>query len=170
MGFGKGAVVVLAAAMVMVAAQAATADESGTFRSLRSYHYDYGTVDHGGRTFTGGVITGTGTIIESSGGPFFEGANHYSQCLVFSSSVDGSLSLLEAPCTDTDTSGDILYSRAVRREGDVGARGGGVGVWELLGGTGKYKGITGTCSYETEYLVGGVVVAMADCTWSNGLG
>ena len=169
MDFGKGAVAMLAAALTMVAAQAALADESGTFRSLRSYHYDYITVDHGGRTFTGGVITGTGTVIESSGGPFFEGANRYSECLVFSSSSDGSLSL-QAPCVDTDTSGDILYSRAVRGQGDVGAGGGGEGVWELLGGTGKYKGITGTCSYETEYLEGGVLVVIADCTWSNGLG
>ena len=169
MRVGKGAVAVLAATMMTVAAQAALADESGTFRSLRSYHYDYITVDHGGRTFTGGVITGTGTVIESSGGPFFEGANRYSECLVFSSSSDGSLSL-QAPCVDTDTSGDILYSRAVRGQGDVGAGGGGEGVWELLGGTGKYKGITGTCSYETEYLEGGVLVVIADCTWSNGLG
>ena len=59
---------------------------------------------------------------------------------------------MQAPCVDTDTSGDILYSRAVRGEGDVSAGGGGPGVWELLGGTGKYAGVTGTCSYETEYL------------------
>ena len=167
MRFGKGAVAVLAAAMMMVAAQAALAQDSGTFRTLRSYHYDYITVDQGERTYTGGVITGTGTIIESSGGPFMDGANRYSECLVFSSSVDGSLSLLEAPCADTDTSGDILYSRAVREQGDVAAGGGGAGVWELLGGTGKYAGVTGTCSYVTEYLEGGVVVVMADCTWSK---
>ena len=97
--------------MIMVAAQAAMADESGTFRSLRSYHYDYTTIDHDERTFTGGVITGTGTVIESSGGPFMEGTNRYSECLVFSSRSEGSLSL-QAPCVDTDTSGDILYSRA----------------------------------------------------------
>ncbi len=167
MRFGKSAVAVLAATMMMVAAQAAMADESGTFRSLRSYHYDYLTIDHGGRTFTGGVITGTGTVIESSGGPFMAGSNRYSECLVFSSSVDGTLSLLEAPCTDTDASGDILYSRAVRKQGEVVAGGGGQGVWELLGGTGKYAGVTGTCSYETEYLEGSVIVTIADCTWSK---
>jgi len=165
MRFGKGAVAVLAATMMTVAAQAATADESGTFRSLRSYHYDYLTIDHDERTFTGGVITGTGTVIESSGGPFMEGTNRYSECLVFSIRSEDSLSL-QAPCVDTDTSGDILYSRAVRGEGDVSAGGGGAGVWELLGGTGKYAGVTGTCSYETEYLEA-VLVTFADCTWSK---
>lgn len=165
MRYGKGALAVLAVALTMVVAQAAWADESGTFRSLRSYHYDYLTIDHGAQTFTGGVITGTGTVIESSGGPFTEGTNRYSECLVFSSRSEGSLSL-EAPCVDTDASGDILYSRAVREQGDVAAGGGGAGVWELLGGTGKYAGVTGTCSYATEYLEG-VLVTIADCTWSK---
>ena len=165
MRFGKGAVAVLAATTMMMAAQAAMADDSGTFRSLRSYHYDYLTIDHDERTFTGGVITGTGTVIESSGGPFMEGTNRYSECLVFSIRSEGSLSL-QAPCVDTDASGDILYSRAVRGEGDVSAGGGGPGVWELLGGTGKYAGVTGTCSYETEYLES-VLVTIADCTWSK---
>ena len=169
MRFGKGAVAVLAATMTIVAAQAAFADESGTFRSVRSYHHDYITIDHGGRTFTGGTLKGTSTILDSSGGPFMDGTNSYSECLVFSRSVDGVLSL-EAPCVDTDPSGDLLYARAVRNQGDVGAGGGGEGAWELLGGTGKYAGITGTCSYSTEYLAGGVVVAIADCMWSNGLG
>ena len=92
MRFGKGAVAVLAATTMMMAAQAAMADDSGTFRSLRSYHYDYLTIDHDERTFTGGVITGTGTVIESSGGPFMEGTNRYSECLVFSIRSD------EVPC------------------------------------------------------------------------
>ncbi len=162
----KGAVSVVAATLTILAAQAAYADESGTFRTVKSYHRDYITIDHGGPTFTGGMITGTTTIIESSGGPFMEGANSYSECLVFSSSSDGSLSL-QAPCVDTDTSGDIQYWRAVREQGDVGAGGGGTGTWELLGGTGKYAGIAGRCSYDTEYLEGDVLVAIADCKWSK---
>ena len=149
----------------MMAAQAAFAEESGTYRALRSFHHDYITIDHGERTFTGGVLTGTRTITESSGGPFVVGANSYTECLVFSSSADDGISL-QAPCVDTDTAGDVMHTRAVRNEGTVGT-GGGQGVWELLGGTGKYAGITGTCSYRTEYLEGGVAVVHADCTWSK---
>ena len=164
--FGKATVTVMAVTMTMMAAQAAFSDESGTYRAIRSFHHDYITIDHGGQTFTGGMARGTRTIIESSGGPFVEGANSYTQCLVFSTSSKGAISL-EAPCTDTDASGDVMYTRAVRNEGTVGAGGGGEGVWELLGGTGQYEGVTGSCTYRTEYLEGGVAVVHADCVWSN---
>ena len=151
--------------VILTVAPAAFAQESGSFRSLRSYQHTYITVDHGDRTFTGGMLNGTRTIIESSGGPFAAGAHSVSQCLVFSRSADGGISL-EAPCTDTDVAGDIMYTRAVRKQGDVTV-GGGEGVWELLGGTGAYRNITGSCSYDTEYIEGGFTVILADCAWSR---
>ena len=153
-------------AVILTVAPAAFAQESGSFRSLRSYQHTYITVDHGDRTFTGGMLNGTRTIIESSGGPFAAGAHSVSQCLVFSRSADGGISL-EAPCTDTDVSGDIMYTRAVRKQGDVTVGGGGEGVWELLGGTGAYRNITGSCSYDTEYIEGAFAVILADCAWSR---
>ena len=51
---------------------------------------------------------------------------------------------LAAPCVDTDTSGDVMYTRAVRNEGTVGA-----GAVARACGS-KYEGVTGTCSYRTE--------------------
>jgi hypothetical protein len=164
--FERSSVAALAAALAMLAAQAGVAEESGSYRSLRSYHNDYLTIDHGAQTFTGGTLQGTRTIIESSGGPFVAGANSSSDCLVYSRSSDSGISL-EAPCTETDLSGDVGYSRAVRSDGDVAVGGGGAGRWELLGGSGKYEGITGSCSYTTEYLEGARAVIVADCTWSR---
>ena len=41
------------------------------------------------------------------------------------------------------------------------------GRWELMGGTGKYAGVTGTCTYETSYLSLDRVVTEADCTWER---
>ena len=158
--------VAAAAALLVMAAQTAIADESGSFRSLRSYQHHCTTVDHGETTFIGGPIKGTGTIIESSGGPFVEGANSVFECVVLSRSGPTGI-LLEGPCADTDSAGDFLYSRAVRKQGDVSVDGGGEGVWELLGGTGAYAGITGSCSYRTQYLEGDLAVALADCTWSK---
>jgi hypothetical protein len=81
--FGKATGTALVAAVMMVAAQAVVAEDSGSYRSLRSYRHDYITVDHGGRTFTGGTLKGTMTIIESSGGPFVEGANSYGVLGIF---------------------------------------------------------------------------------------
>ena len=67
----------------------------------------------------------------------------------------------------SDLDGDLLYSKALRDEGTVGTGGGGAGRWDLLGGTGKYAGITGSCPYETQYLPGDWVVTTGECTWSK---
>ena len=165
MSITKRSVVALAATLAVLAAQAAFA-EDGSFRSVRSYHHEYITIDQGAETFTGGILRGTRTVVESSGGPFVVGSNSSSQCLVYSSSTDDGIAL-EAPCTATDAAGDTLYSRAARKQGDVAVGGGGAGQWELIGGTGKYEGISGMCSYTTEYLEGDWAVIHSDCTWSR---
>ena len=36
---------------------------------------------------------------------------------------------------------------------------------DLVGGTGKYAAISGTCEYDVDYLEGKWLVLMADCTW-----
>ena len=161
----KTTVVALAAALVVMTAQAAFA-ESGSFRSVRSYHHEYITIDHGAETFTGGILRGTRTVVESSGGPFVVGSNSSSQCLVYSISSNDGIAL-EAPCTSTDAAGDTLYSRATRKQGDVAVGGGGAGQWELIGGTGKYAGVSGMCAYTTEYLEGDWALIHSDCTWSR---
>ena len=158
-------VAALAATLLVVAAQAAFAD-SGSFREVRSFHHQYITVDHGGEKFTGGILRGTVTIVDSTGGPFVTGASRPTDCLVFSHSSDDGIAL-QAPCTSTDADGDIMYSRALRGHGDVAVGGGGAGRWEIRGGTGKYAGISGTCAYTTEYLEGQRAAVVSECTWSR---
>ena len=158
--------IVAAAAVLLVAAYTASADESGTFFMLRSYEHSYITVEHSDESYTGGILHGTQTIFDSSGGPFADGMNSTSDCLVFSRSSDAGIAL-EAPCVNTDVDGDILYTTAIREHGTVGTGGGGAGRWELRGGTGKYQGITGSCDYQTQYLEGNRAVTAGVCTWSR---
>ena len=159
-------VVAVAAALLAMAAHTAAADESGSFFMVRSYEHSYITVDHADESYTGGILRGTQTILDSSGGPFVDGMNSTSDCLVFSRSSDAGIAL-EAPCENTDGDGDVLYSTALREQGTVVTGGGGPGRWELRGGTGKYQGITGICEYHTEYLPGNRVVTAGECTWSK---
>ena len=156
----------MAAALLVMAAHTAAADEGGTFFMLRSYQHSYITVVHGDETYTGGTLHGSQTVLDSSGGPFADGMHSTSECLVFSRSSDAGITL-EAPCMNTDTDGDVLYSTALRGQGTVGTGGGGAGRWELRGGTGKYQGITGSCDYQTQYLEGDMVVTTGVCTWSK---
>lgn len=162
----KAAAAVVAAALVSLAAQTATAQESGSFQESRSYRHGYISIEHGGVTYTGGPATGTKTIIQSSGSPFVVGASSVAQCLAFSTIAEDGLRL-EAACADTDTSGDVLYAYAFREQGSLAAGGGGDGWWEIRGGTGKYEGITGSCTYRTEYLDGSLLVSLTACTWSR---
>ena len=74
---------------------------------------------------------------------------------------------LEAPCVNVDDDGDRLYSVARRDQGTIGAAGGGGGRWELHGGTGKYAAVTGRCTYQTQYLDDGWLVATGTCEWSR---
>ena len=141
----------------------ALADE-GSFHILRSLERDYTTVDHGSVQFIGGTLKGTGTVLWSSGAPFVEGAHFTVSCVVLVRTSPGGVDL-QAPCLMTDGEEDRLYAAATRRAGDIQAGGGGQGQLELLGGTDKYAGIAGSCSYETAYLPDGYAVSLSKCSW-----
>ena len=151
---------------VFGAGRTAASDESGSFSIIRSFVRDYASFDHAEGQITGGTLKGTVTTLESSGAPFEEGQHSLIMCLVYSKrSVEGID--LQAPCTTTDLSGDRWYTMSRRSAGDVAAGGGGEGRWELMGGTGRYAGVTGSCVYETSYLGENRSVTTGTCSWSR---
>ena len=163
---GKIAAAFIAASATIWAAHAATAGESGSFELLNSFERDYTVLEHAGETITGGSLQGTATVIESSGGPFADGANYRLTCVVYGRRSDAGLDL-EAPCTHTDSEGDEWYVVAIRRSGDTEVGGGGQGIRRIVGGTGKYAGIAGSCPYTTNYMPDGWAVSTAVCEWEK---
>ena len=86
---------------------------------------------------------------QSSGEPFTQGDHSLITCLFYAKSTAEGVSL-EAPCTTTDGSGDRWYTLSHRHalatsQQVAVAR----AVWQLMGGTGKYAGVTGTCTYDS---------------------
>lgn len=142
------------------------AGESGTFSVLRSYVRDYATLEHATGTISTGALEGTVTTQASSGEPFTQGEHSLIKCLFYATSTTEGVSL-EAPCTTTDRSGDLWFTLSRRSTGDTATGGGGEGHWELMGGTGKYTGVTGTCSYKTFYLTQDRVVTEGKCAWER---
>ena len=140
--------------------------ESGTYAQVVSLLTNYTKSERGTETVIGGSSSGTVTTIQSSGGPFVEGASGLFECIVFAKRTGSGMDL-EAPCTSTDASGDKLFSIAKRKAGDVNPGGGGEGRSELLGGTGKYSGIAGSCTYKADYLAGNHVVTITKCQWQK---
>ena len=157
----------VALAGVVVLSLAATAlAETGTFREIRTYQHNYTTFEFAGQTITGGKVEGVRTILESSGGPFVAGEHSRETCMVYAKQSEALE--LEAPCVATNASGEKLFSLVQRTLGDVGGAGqGGEGRWQLLDGTGKFAGVTGSCSFKTEYLADNWLVSIAECEWER---
>ena len=162
----KTAAALVVGAGIMCVAHTATAEESGALRIIRTYVQDYTTIDHGGVRVTGGTLEGAVTILQSSGGPFVEGTHDRATCVVYIKRSEAGFEL-EVPCETTAPSGDKWYTLSKRREGDVEAGSGGPGTMEVLGGTGAYEGIGGSCTYDVDYLPDNWVVMIADCTWQR---
>ena len=156
--------VLAVAATGLFSAHAAVAEENGTFTALASMVHDYTTIEHAAGTIVGGASEGTMTVLASSGGPFVAGEHGHVTCVVYGKSSAAGLEL-EAPCTLATAAEDELYLVSKRRVGDVEAGGGGDGAIELLGGSGKYAGATGTCTYDTSYLANDRLVTMTECAW-----
>ena len=160
------ATVALAGTMVLSLAATAVA-ETGTFRMFRTSQHNYTSFEFAGQTITGGALEGTSTVTESSGGPFLVGEHGRVTCMVYAKQSEAGLEL-EAPCVTTNAAGEKLFTLGKRTLGDVGGAGqGGEGRGQLLGGTGKFAGITGTCSYETEYLADNWGVVLLACEWER---
>ena len=148
---------------VVCTAQIAVAGESGSFDLLESYVHDYTVMEHAGTTITGGPLHGTATIVRSGAGPFAQGNHHSATCLVYAKE-SASGADLEVPCVFTDSSGDKWYM-LVKESG--AAVGGGKGNQGIVGGTGKFAGVTGNCSYEIKNLPDKRLVAVSACTWQK---
>ena len=142
------------------------ADESGTFSVLRSYVRDHATLEHAASRISAGTLEGTVTTQASSGEPFTRGEHSLVRCVFYAKSTAEGVSL-EAPCTTTNASGDRWYTLSHRSAGDTETGGGGEGRWELMGGTGKYADVTGTCTYNTSYLTQDRVVTEGNCAWER---
>ena len=162
----KMAAASIAGAGLLCAAHAAAAEESGSVRLIRTYVQDYTTIDHAGGSVTGGPLEGSVTVLQSSGGPFVEGTHERITCVVYAKSTEAGIDL-DAPCTMTAPSGDRWYTHSKRRAGTVETGGGGPGTMEILGGTGAYEGISGSCTYDVGYLPDSWVAMIADCTWQR---
>ena len=167
----KGQMVTLAAVAIVALFSGSTAmaehhAKSGTFHFIQALNTDYTTVKYSEQTITAGSIKGSVTIIKSSGGPFKEGSSQSQVAVIYiKKSADGIELIADGIHTDSD--GDQRFIHGERKAGDIVVGGGGKGTHTLIGGTGKYAGITGTCEYTVEYLPDNRIVTQGSCDWQR---
>ena len=95
------------------------------------------------------------------------GENSRSTCMAYAKRSEAGLEL-ESSCVTTNAAGEKQFWLAQRTLGDIGVAGqGGEGRLQLLGGTGKFADVTGSCSYETEYLADNWLATLAECKWGR---
>ena len=163
---GKMGALVTFASGTLFAAQMAIAGESGTYESVSSFVYDYTKFDFANQKIISGPLHGTETITKSSGGLFVVNESSVFVCVVYAKKSDAGMDL-EAPCATTDASGDISFTISKRSAGDTETGGGGDGRQEIVGGTGKYAGVTGNCTYTVDYVADNRGIAVTTCEWQN---
>ena len=156
----------VAAAAALSAQFTATAAESGTFTMLRVSIAHYSAIDYGQGSAFAGPLEGTSTVVRSDAAPFVEGAHSVMRCVAYGTETGAGMDL-EVPCSATDAHGDRLDTLSKRTAGGVEAGGGGKGGMDLLGGTGKYADISGTCEYDVDYLEDKWLVLTVDCAWQR---
>lgn len=148
-----------------LAAVPALAQDAGTFRTGFVLLSDYAHLEsHGGTRASAGPLEGGGFILESSAAPWDTGAIGRVSCVAFvRTDADGAN--LTGYCNMTDTGGDTWFGQTRRR--DFNPSGGGDGVLEILGGTGKYAGIKGSCAYTVGALPDRWLTVKAACDWKR---
>lgn len=141
------------------------AQDAGTFRAGFVLLSDYAHLEsHGGTRASAGPLEGGGFILESSGAPWDAGATGRVSCVAFvRTDADGTD--LTGYCNMTDTGGDTWFGQTRRSE--FNPSGGGDGVVEILGGTGKYAGIKGSCPYTVGALPDRWLTVISTCAWKR---
>ena len=141
--------------------------ESGMYDSINGFVNNYASFEHADQTtIIGGPANGVATIFDSSGGPFVKGTSSVIDCMTFAKKSAAGMDL-EAPCTINDSSGDKNFIVYRRKAGDVSAGGGGQGTIQILGGTGKFAGVTGACTYTVAFFPGNRGVTTQKCRWQK---
>ena len=140
--------------------------DSGTAEYVASFVVNYAKSEFGDTTLSAGGSSGTITITKSTGGPFVDGTSGLIECIVFAKKSPSGLDL-EADCTSTFSPGDRLLWVSKRRSGDVSTGVAGEGTSQIVGGTGRFSGMSGQCSYKLDPLGSNRVVSISKCQWQK---
>ena len=99
-------------------------------------------------TVTGGKLEGIAIIMKSNGKLYQAGQNFENTCIILSKKESKNKNAtLEAFCESTDL--------------DTGDR----GKQTIIGGTGKYEGISGECTYTVKYLPENKLTTLGTCDY-----
>ena len=118
-------------------------------------------------SITGGKLEGISIVMKSKGNLYQVGQNSENTCIILSKKETKSKnSELEAFCESTDLeTGDKTFAYNIRKEGTADSGSKGRGKQTIVGGTGKYQGISGECNYIVKYLPNNKLTTVGKCDY-----
>ena len=123
--------------------------ESGTYESIAGGTTSVTTNDFGNNKYSISNTSYTGRIVKSTVSYYKVGSINVTQCLGIAT-VENSKSASNGTCLSTDSDGDKSRLNFVRGESTPQGFNGTV---EIVGLTGKYEKVKGTCTYDLVRLV-----------------
>lgn len=135
---------------------------AGSHKSSAILMNDYQVMDWNGGTLMVGTLSGAGEIYGSQSSEMPNGSVMIN-CGVRILRVGSDLDLI-SNCVQKDLSGDEFYTVAERKAGTIDTGGGGDGIQTIIGGTGKYQGVTGKCTYTVQFLESPWITVETSCT------
>jgi hypothetical protein len=150
--------------IALLACASAARAEDGTVDLALTTQRSLSTIEMGDTTYYSGGGTGTLAVTRASGPPFETDSAAGSQCVQHSRKSAGGFEL-ESQCVSTFTGGDSVWIRFRRKSGDLAQGTSGRGVEDIIGGTGKFAGISGECDYKVDNLPNQWNIAFSKCRW-----
>ena len=142
--------------------------ENGSFSSSAVCEYDKSAIDTNNKMVISLYFECISTITKSDNNLFVVNDNSYANLMANIIKTSNSMDLTGyGTLTSATNSNDKYFTENNRKVGDIKKGTGGKGKSKIVGGTGKYAGITGECSYTVTYHTEDKMSSILDCSYSK---
>ena len=140
--------------------------ESGKYTASAVCDYNKSEIDSNNKTIISMYFYCISTVIKSNSDLFKVGENAFFEGIA---NIQKSSKGMDLQSFNTSVSSknsdDKIFSENVRKAGDV--KKGGAGTSKIVGGTGKYLGMTGSCEYTVNYFPKNKTTTIQNCSFKK---
>ena len=142
--------------------------ESGTFSTSAVCEYDKSAINTNNKMVISLYFECISTVTKSDNNLFVTNDNSYGNLMANIIKTSDSMDLTGyGTITSSTNADDKMFTENIRRVGDIKTGTGGKGKSKIVGGAGKYLGITGECSYVVTYHTNNKMSSVQDCTFKK---
>ena len=140
--------------------------QSGEFSSSTVCDYNKSEINSNNTTIIAIYFDCISTVIKSNSDLFKVGDNSFVEILANIKKSPAGMDLQSYNTSvSSKNSDDKIFSENVRKAGDV--KKGGAGTSKIIGGTGKYSGMTGSCEYTVNYFPKNKTTTIQNCSFKK---